>query len=308
MYAGVMSISTVLARPYEIFDTTIVRRERLTPQLVRLTFGGEALNQLADRGYDQRIKLIMPQPGGDPLGEFPRGDDWFTLWRGMPQSRRPAIRTYTVGAVRPGEIDVDMVDHGTAGPGSRLATTGRLGQEVGIVGPHAAYEGDHGGLEFRRDLAGSARQLIVGDESALPAIAGIVRELPQSATGLVCIETSSDRGRLDLPAPHGVDVRWCTAENGRGVDQRAIVHAWMSQHHVDAVSDARTTVYFDGTDDAYWEVSDPASRARTTELSAWVAGESSVVKDLRRMLVGEFDVPKAAVAFMGYWRVGCAGA
>lgn len=308
MLGGMTTPAATATRPYELFEITVARRERLTSHLVRVTFAGESLHGLADRGYDQRVKLVLPVPGGDRLADFPRGDDWFGRWRALPQERRAAIRTYTVGAVRPGEVDIDMVDHGTVGPGSRLACLGEPGDEVGLIGPCAAYDGDPGGLEFRRDLAETTPQLIVGDESALPAVVGIVRALPAHATGLVCLETVDEEGRMPLEAPAGVEVRWCTSADGRGVRQQEIVREWMAGHRVEAGEQASTTVYCDGPEEAYWEVSDPMPQSETAALSAWIAGESAVVKSLRRMLVGEFRVPKSAVAFMGYWREGCAGA
>ena len=40
------------------------------------------------------------------------------------------------------------------------------------------------------------------------------------------------------------------------------------------------------------------------EFYAWIAGESSTVKLLRRMLVSGCGVDRGRVAFMGYWRAG----
>ena len=39
---------------------------------------------------------------------------------------------------------------------------------------------------------------------------------------------------------------------------------------------------------------------------AWIAGESWLVKALRRSLVTELGLERAQVAFMGYWREGVA--
>ena len=39
---------------------------------------------------------------------------------------------------------------------------------------------------------------------------------------------------------------------------------------------------------------------------AWIAGESWLVKALRRSLVNELGLERAQVAFMGYWREGVA--
>ena len=39
---------------------------------------------------------------------------------------------------------------------------------------------------------------------------------------------------------------------------------------------------------------------------AWIAGESSVVRTLRRALVDELGWDRQQVCFMGYWRIGVA--
>ena len=39
-------------------------------------------------------------------------------------------------------------------------------------------------------------------------------------------------------------------------------------------------------------------------LYAWIAGESKVVRGLRRLLVNELGMNRRQVAFMGYWRRG----
>lgn len=51
-----------------------------------------------------------------------------------------------------------------------------------------------------------------------------------------------------------------------------------------------------------WEV--PEAGSTDGELYGWLAGEAAVIKRLRRLLVQEHSVPRASVAFMGYWREG----
>jgi NADPH-dependent ferric siderophore reductase len=41
-----------------------------------------------------------------------------------------------------------------------------------------------------------------------------------------------------------------------------------------------------------------------SDFYAWLAGESSVIKTLRRFLVSETGIDRKRVAFMGYWRLG----
>ncbi|KNX37243.1 siderophore-interacting protein [Luteipulveratus halotolerans] len=301
-----MSVATRAAvRPFEMFRAQVRAVTRVSPHLVRLTFGGEALHELADIGFDQRIKLILPTRGAG-LDDMPMGEDWFLQWRVLPTDARPVIRTYTVRAVRAeaGEVDIDMVDHGDAGPASAFAGSARPGDEVILYGPHAAYDGVPGGMEFRVDLAGETDQLIVGDESAGPAIAAILERLPAHARGLACLEVGSSDDVLDLRAPAGVEVRWCVRDGARGECQREHVRQWLDAHPiVGSAWDGSTTVLADGEDSAYWEVTTERTD-QVPPLSAWIAGESSSVKAMRRMLVGEYDIPKSAVAFMGYWREG----
>ncbi|MQS10694.1 SIP domain-containing protein, partial [Streptomyces alkaliphilus] len=51
-----------------------------------------------------------------------------------------------------------------------------------------------------------------------------------------------------------------------------------------------------------WEV--PGLLDEETVLYAWLAGEASAIKTLRRHLVADLGVDRRAVAFMGYWREG----
>lgn len=295
-------------RPYELYDVRVLRRERLSPHLVRVTFGDVTLADgdpwIADAGYDQRIKLIFPAPGRS-LDEFPRGEDWFTLWRQLPEEERAAIRTYTLRQVRRslGEFDVDMVDHGDSGPGSRFAGSAAVGDRLLVLGPNDAFEGDAGGLEFHRDAA-AGTHLLVGDETAIPAIWGICERLPQAARGLICVETADAADVVDLPCPPGLEVSWVRSAPARGELQTQVVRRWLAAHpeltHFVGPASGDTTVYFDGAEDAYWET----TTDQDPRFSVWIAGESSVVKSLRRVLVNEFEVPKSAVAFMGYWREG----
>lgn len=302
-----MSVAVEVS-PFRMFPVRLSRRERRSPSLVRLTFCDPSLADFADRGFDQRLKLVVPRVGGLPLSAFPTGPDWWTVWRDQPVEERAFIRTYTIVAVRPdaGEVDIDFVDHGVTGPGSRFAVEAQPGDEAILFGPDAAFDGDAGGLEFRREYASDATQLIVGDLSALPAINGIATRLPADARGLICIEVPHPEDASGVVAPPGLELRWCVT--GKGEDQLDTVRHWLTSIGPIESDDARTTVVLDGAAEAYWEVSDPeATCSDAPALSAWIAGESSRVRALRRLLVHEFEVPRGAVSFMGYWRIGVAG-
>ncbi len=308
---------TAEQRPWSVFRVRPVRVTSLSPHLVRVSFGTDpgapvgsaTLRHFADNGYDQRIKLILPPVGGD-LSGLSDGADWYTRLRQMPEATRPVVRTYTVRAVRsPGaddtEVDVDLVLHGVAGPASawasRLPADGaRLAAfEAALLGPDARYEGPHGGLEFVTDVTDDL--LIVGDETALPAIAGILQRLPERATGTVLIEVPEPADALDLAAPGGVRVDWLprgAAANGAAMTQAAL--RWRPgdpgrERRSADVSDP------DRWDELAWEVPSPDGG---DGIRAWVAGEASAVRTIRRHLVGPCGLDRKDVAFMGYWRLG----
>lgn len=49
---------------YRGHHVEVLRTARLSPSFVRVTFGGEDLAGFADKGFDQRIKVILPLPDG----------------------------------------------------------------------------------------------------------------------------------------------------------------------------------------------------------------------------------------------------
>ncbi|WP_041574038.1 SIP domain-containing protein [Cellulomonas gilvus] len=62
------------------------------------------------------------------------------------------------------------------------------------------------------------------------------------------------------------------------------------------------------SDDDVWEVpvdySTYSALRDNAPVYAWLAGESGVIRGLRRHLVTELGIDRKSVAFMGYWRQG----
>jgi NADPH-dependent ferric siderophore reductase len=307
--------STARRRPataYRLFEVAVLRTRRLSPSFTRFTFVGGDLDAFADNGFDQRIKLVLPLPG---VGlALPDGDDWFARWRLLPDGRRNPIRTYTARAVRQAEreVDVDVVLHGESGPASRWATQARPGDRVTLLGPNAEFEGDCGGIEF--DVAACARPLLlVGDETAVPAIASILERLPASVRGEVLLEVPDADDALDLRAPDGVTITWIArAGASRGellvpavqaVAERLVVSERSAVRSRPAVS-AEPSDDLGPADELLWEVPAPGPGSTSDELYAWLAGEAGVITSLRRHLVRGLGVDRRSVAFMGYWKLG----
>lgn len=249
--------------PMDHYDVRVRRVRRLSPRMVRITFGGAELAAFADDGHDQRIKLFLPGPGQD-APDVPRGPDWFGRWRARPEHARPVMRTYTIRTWRPAdqEIDVDFVLHGDGGPASAWAARARSGDRATIFGAYAEYDPPDG----------TDWQLIAGDETALPAIGAILDALPAGTAARVFVEVADEGERRPLPSAADVDVTWLP-RSGAPAGHTAVLQS--------ALRGARF----------------PDGRPY-----AWVAGESGMVTTIRRHLVREREVPADAVMFRGYWR------
>ncbi|GII24031.1 siderophore-interacting protein [Planosporangium mesophilum] len=261
--------TAVTTAPYRFFDVRVVRTERVGTSMVRITFGAPGLVDLASGGRDQRFKLFLPHPyQASPV--VPTGDDWFARWRAMDPTVRAVMRSYTVREQRhdPGEFDVDFALHGEAGPASRWATRALSGDRVTVLAPVVE---DNGGVDFRPP-AGTGWVLLAGDETALPAVAGILSWLPAGTRARVWVEVAHAADIRDLPTEAAdVMVTWLVRE----------VAGCPSV--LDAVR---------------------AAHLPTGTPYAWIAGEAGTVRALRRHLVGERGFGRDRVTFTGYWRRG----
>jgi len=292
---------------------------RLSSSFARIELAG---SELADFGvdgptYDQRIKIIFPGPSGR-LPQL-RPDAWWQDFQALPQDQRCSMRTYTIRSVtdvapgtEPGFV-VDFVLHpGAHGPGSDWASEAGPGDELLVVVPRKGESG--GGIEWAPP-ADAHRLLLVGDETAVPAVASILESLPADAVGTAVLEVPAADDAQELRAPAGVDVRWCVRDQSpigsRSITEVARVLGAGSPPPADEAEPDRvepdlweTPVY-----SSSGEQLDPSSGEQlgaTDGSYAWVAGESGMVTALRRYLVKELGMDRRQVAFMGYWRRGVA--
>ena len=290
--------------PFRMFPVRVARLARLSPSFLRVTFTGDELDVFADNGFDQRIKLFLPLPEHG-LTHLPTGSDWFTRWRGLDESRRNPMRTYTARLVRPQarEVDVDVVMHPDGGPVARWAETVRPGDQVVIYGPDSRYDGERpGGLEFHPP-AGTGVVLIAGDETAVPAICAILERLPVGFEGEALMEVPYEEDFLEVETAASVKVSWLAREGG---ERGSLLVPGVQAAADRLLPPLSPPASFDDVDvdaEELWEV--PQEDVEAYEpLYAWLAGEAAVIKTLRRHLVAERGMDRRAVAFMGYWRHG----
>jgi NADPH-dependent ferric siderophore reductase len=276
-----MARSSSLVKPasQDLLRLEVLRTERLSPHWLRVTLGGGDVDGFRPMGFDQWFRIFLPHSGsgGDEgLERIPAKAHkifGYLKYLRIPEGVRPVMRNYTVRAYRAigesggAELDVDFVLHGTgptAGPASRWADAAVPGESVVIIDE---------GLGFN-PARGTARVLLVSDETGAPALAGVCASLPASATGVALVEAPSEEDVLAFAAPAGVEVRWIVRPEG--VKPGALALA------------------------ALQELPAPAS-----DTHAFIVGEQSLPTAARRHLVAQ-GLGKDQISFVGYWRVGAA--
>lgn len=260
--------------PFRFFGLTVVRTRRLSTSLVRVTFGGEDLRAFASGGRDQSLSLFLPHPGQpEPVLPPETEPDWFGAYRALPDDVRAVMRSYTLRAqrraadgARADEIDIDFALHEDGGPACRWAGRAVAGDRVVVLGP--AVE-DNTAVRFRPP-EDTDWVLMWADETALPAAAAALEWLPAGTKAKVWIEVQHADDRLELSTAADADITWLVRDEN-------------APSPLDAVRGAELP---DGTP------------------YAWIAGESSCVRALRRHLVQERKFDRKRVTFVGYWRRG----
>ncbi|MFJ4015372.1 siderophore-interacting protein [Microbacterium sp. NPDC090014] len=315
-----MSAETTTERPTYVLARAEVRGvERVSPNFVRITFGGDDLLEFGTPGdvFDSRIKIVFP-PASGILPDLDREtDDWWGSFLAVREEDRGSMRTYSVRDLRATdagtELDVDFVLHlapGLTGPASRWADAAAVGKELFIVGPRRGVAAaSHGGAEYEPGTATSV--VLAGDETAAPAIARILEDAPSDLRGCAFIEVPSPADVLRIDAPAGVEVHWLPRDAGEPHGVRLIPA--VLQYLGDADAADEIDVKDIDTEALLWETPDYsglgeeiAEADAPAERYFWIAGESGVVTTLRRHLVKDLGIDRSQVAFMGYWRRGVA--
>ena len=307
------------AKPsYQLFDITLARRTQVSASLVRFTFTGPEVSQMATYAPDQRVKLFFPEGGCslDPLFEIAKLEehDWYGAYRALPDAQRPSARTYTIRALRPeqAEVDVEFVLHGDNGPASRWAMHARPGDRLAMTAPAANAEGPKLGYEWKPPQ-GVRRILIIADETALPAAAGILEirdDLPLKPK----VEALFEVPRRDdvQPLPKNAKLRWLARDAEPGCQHGELLMRALRdidlQQEIFALGGTPSAVTNGNEDELskdenapLWE---PATLDDSAPFYAWIAAETKAAMKLRRYLVNECGLPKQYVTSMGYWRLG----
>ena len=240
----------------------VLRTSRVTPHMIRVVLGGEGLAGFPAGEYtDHYVKLLFPPPGASYTAPF----DVEQLRAELPAEQWPVTRTYTVRSWDPaaGELTIDFVHHGDQGLAGPWAASAAPGDRIQFFGPGGGYA----------PSPDADWHLLVGDESALPAIGAALTRLPAGAPALVFVEVADPaEQQSDLVLGEGVSVVW--VHRGDGVPGEALATAVKA-------------------------VQLPAGTGHV-----FVHGEAGLVKDLRLHLRTERGLDPAFTSISGYWRRG----
>ncbi len=182
--------------PFRARHVKLLEREQSSPGFVRLTLGGPELEGFVSAGFDDHVKLILPQTGREQpaLPVLVNGRPTF-----VEEEPRPTLRDYTPLHYDAGKqtLTVDFALH-DAGPATEWALLAPLGQWVGLAGPRGSLVIDSG-LRWH---------WLFGDETAMPAIERRLAELPAGSHALVRVQLRNPADQRAWSSAAQLDCAW----------------------------------------------------------------------------------------------------
>ncbi len=219
---------------------------------MRVTLGGPALDGFPTPEPAASVRLLLPGPDGLVVPTW-NGNEFL-----LPDGTRPAIRTFTPRRFDPDapSLELDIVLHGS-GAASTWAEHATPGDEVAVSGPGRGY----------RIPSDAGSFLLLGDETAIPAICQLLDHLPDLPI-TVHVEIAVPEARLDLHRE--VDEHWHVLTEGAPPGDSLVAAA------MEAPVDGDTRI--------------------------WAAGEAAAMQRIRKHLFADRGLPRSAATIRGYWK------
>lgn len=241
----------------------VARTEQRSSSMVRVTLVGEDLVGLERGDPAASIRLLLPR--GDGRLELPTWTGNEFRWADGVRAR---IRTLTPLAVRDDtaavELDLDVVLHDDA-PLTVWARSAVPGDEAAVSGTGSGYEIDPAVSSY----------VLLGDESAVPAIATLLEELPATAAVVVHLERRALAEPVALPDHPGASVTWSVLPEGAPPGDTLVAAA--------------------------------AEVPVGPDVRVWAAGEAAAVQRVRKVLFDERGLSRRGSSVRGYWKAGREG-
>ncbi|WP_404474600.1 siderophore-interacting protein [Microbacterium aerolatum] len=248
-------------RPQIVLE--VIERIRLTPHLVRIVAGGPGMSAVEDNGFaDAYTKMLFApaEAGITPPYDMDR------LREELPIELLPTRRTYSIRRfdLDAGRIWIDFVTHGDEGIAGPWAANAKPGDPVVLGGIGGGYAPD----------VAADWHLLVGDESAIPAISSALEAMPADAAGIALLEVQDESEQLELTAPAGVELRWL---------------------HRGEKTAGTTDLLIDAVRALEWQPG---------RVQVFAHGERGAMKQLRPHLTDERGVDRTQLSLSAYWAYG----
>jgi len=252
----------------EQIKVRLVKREYLSPHLIRLTLKGEEVYKFADTTIGTNNKIFIPPAGIDVI-HFPQYDVSQQQWI-YPEARvAPAVRTYTHRGIDLEQqlLLIDFVAHGDEGPASAWAIHAPIGAILGIAM-----------RTHKTELYPVAeRYILVGDATAIPVISAILEDLPGAARAQVFLEVQSAADRIKIRTAAQVDYHWI-------LNPKPEKASGLADHVIEELS----------------------NESGSFSQFAYVAAEYQTVQVLRKFFRKDLAWTKEELYAYSYWRRGMA--
>lgn len=241
----------------------VLASEQLTAHMVRLTFGGPGFVDFQDKAVSDRyVKILFAKP---ELGLVPPFD-LDALREQLAPEDFPVRRTYTLRHVDldAQTVQIDFVIHGDQGLAGPWAQNAKIGDPICFNSPGGLYTPD----------PAFDRHLLIGDETALPAISAAVEDMTPDMVGDIYLEVTGPEDEVQLDVPAGVNVHWLH----RG--------GYFTPESTRLEAVVRDAPWHEGT------------------IQVFAHGERETMKSLRAYLNGERGVDRRAMSLSAYWAYG----
>lgn len=237
----------------------VVDVSRLTPNMVRVVLGGDGLEGFEPTPFTDQYVNALFIPDGAPY-TVPFDVD---SARAGAAEHRPGGRRYTIRSWDPVDrhVTIDFVVHGDVGFAGRWANRASVGDRLQIAGPSGGYVPSET----------ADWNLMVGDESALPAIAASLEQVRSGVPTIVIAVVDSPAHELALMSPSDLKMQWVHRDSDPG-------------NHGLLLAAVEATTFPGG------------------DVDVFVHGEASEVRAVRRHLLTERGIPKDGTSISPYWR------
>jgi NADPH-dependent ferric siderophore reductase len=243
--------------PLNMRELTVKRLALTSPRLLRVTLTGD-LADFVSASFDDHVKLFFPGEG-ETRPAMPTVTEQGIAFD--PERARPASRDYTPRRYdhEANELDIEFVLHGE-GPAASWARSAKVGDVLGQGGPRGSAILPEG-LDWL---------LLIGDETALPAIARRLEEATPGEHILAVIEADSADARIELVTTAQASITWLCKDQGAMTLAEAVATLSLPEG----------------------------------EGFAWAAGEYAGIRQVRQCLIDVHGLDRKRIKASSYWKQG----